>query len=110
MDQINKIELTVKVEEPGKLVKLPHNGDNAINSKISFRFGNRTCNFVATAYNETAEIISNLSPGSEVCILGALYQEKFQDKNTGQTKSIDKIRITSIKQDDYFNQNNDNIF
>ncbi|MDR1051626.1 MAG: single-stranded DNA-binding protein [Deltaproteobacteria bacterium] len=110
MDQINKIELTVKIEDPGKLIKLQHNGDHAINPKISFQFGNRTCNFVATAYNETAKIILNLSPGSEVCVLGALYQEKFQDKNSGQTKSIDKIRINSIKQDDDFNQNNDDIF
>jgi single-stranded DNA-binding protein len=110
MDQINKVELTVKIEDPGKLLNLPHNGDRAINSKISFKFGNRTCNFMATAYNEAAEIISNLPQGSEVCIQGALYQEKFNDKNSGQMKTIDKIRINSLKHGDYFNPNNDNIF
>ncbi|MDR1296533.1 MAG: hypothetical protein LBO05_04010 [Deltaproteobacteria bacterium] len=47
MDQINKIELTVKIEDPGKLIKLQHNGDHAINLKISFQFGKCPALFLA---------------------------------------------------------------
>jgi single-stranded DNA-binding protein len=92
--------LTVKLVDPGKILTLKHNGNKAINSKLSTKFGNKTCNYFATAYNEIAESISKLSPGTEVLIEGALYQENFTDKITGQMRSVNKIRITKIIQED----------
>jgi single-stranded DNA-binding protein len=51
-----------------------------------------------TAYNDIAEKISRLPSGSEVIISGALYQEKYTDQATGQTKTVDKIRINSFQE------------
>jgi hypothetical protein len=112
MKPINKLELSVIINDPGKLVKLQHNGDQAINSKISFKFGQKKCQFLATAYNEIAETISKLPSDTEVVIEGALYQEKYQDKTTGEFKSVDKIRITKVKefQDNFHETSNDYIF
>jgi hypothetical protein len=100
MEQINALELTATIVEPRKLVTLQHNGDLAINSQISFSFGTKNCQMVTTAYNDVAEKISRLPSGSEVIILGAIYQEKYKDKTTGQMKTVDKIRINSFQEDD----------
>ncbi|MDR1872092.1 MAG: hypothetical protein LBS60_09295 [Deltaproteobacteria bacterium] len=77
MKPINKLELSATIVEPGKLVKMPRNGELAINSKISFPFGMKNRQMLATAYNETAESISKLSSGIEVILEGALYQIKL---------------------------------
>jgi hypothetical protein len=112
MKPINKLELSATIVEPGRLVKMSHNGELAINSKISFPFGKKSCQMLATAYNETAESISKLPAGIEVIIEGALYQEKYQDKTTGQMKSVDKIRITRFQkaQDNFDEYNPVNVF
>jgi hypothetical protein len=102
MMPINELKLAAKIDDPGKLVKLKHNGEMATNSKISFNFGNRKCNLLATAYKETAEMLCQLTPGTKVIINGAIYQEKYQDKNTNEEKIVDKIRITSFKLCDIF--------
>jgi single-stranded DNA-binding protein len=112
MQRVNKLELTVTITDPGKLTFLEYNGDAATNSVVTFSFGEKKCRYMATAYKETAEQITKLEPGTEVIIEGALYQESYKDKTTGQFKVIDKIRINNIKkdQDSVENNNFKNVF
>jgi hypothetical protein len=98
MNQINKLELTAKISDPGKLVKLNHNDNLAINSIVSFNFGKKKCQFQATAYNEIAEKISKLPINTEVIIEGALYQEQYLNNQSGQMQYINKIRINKIEE------------
>jgi hypothetical protein len=99
MKNVNQLKLSATLTDPGTITVLPTNGDHAINFKIEFAFGSKQCQMFGTAYQDMADRISKIPPGSNVVIDGALYTEPFKTKSGG-SNIITKIRANDVYKQD----------
>lgn len=95
MKNINKLEITARLERKGALVSL-ENGDKAININIGLPFGKRYCRFDCTAYGAVAVGLAEADKGADLLITGAIYQDTVTDKQ-GKIIYWPKIRINNFK-------------
>jgi hypothetical protein len=99
MQKINQLKLSGILTDPGNICVLGTTGDHAINFKIDFPFGNKKCQMFGTAYKDTADKISQIVPGTEIVMEGALYTESYKTKS-GNANTIAKIRATKVSVQD----------